>query len=108
MTPWTCAISGCMASFDDPETLLAHQGADHDPHRCRICDELLPAGFYAIRHVVHDHTRAEYVRHYDADSDDIRERESVVERVEDLVDVESLRRRLDRVDGEGARVEAVE
>ena len=106
MAPWTCAIGDCSTAFDDLEALVAHQVTDHDPHRCRICDTAVPEGFFAIRHVVEEHTRAEYVRHYDADADDIRLRESIVDEVESVVDEETLRRRLDAADG--TRAEAVE
>lgn len=108
MDSWTCAIRGCQASFDDLEALIAHQVSGHEPHRCRVCDEVVSEGFFAIRHAVEDHTRAEYVRHYDANADDIRLRESLVDRIEDVVDVESLRQRLEAVDGDGTRAEAVE
>lgn len=108
MGSWTCSIGGCLASFDDLEALIAHQVSGHEPHRCRICDDIVSEGFFAIRHVVKEHTRAEYVRYYDANSDDIRLRESLVDRIDADIDVESLRRRLDAVDTEGTRAEAVE
>ncbi|MFB6134004.1 MAG: hypothetical protein ABEJ55_03355, partial [Halanaeroarchaeum sp.] len=61
MVPWNCAIRGCTASFDDLEALVAHQVTEHDPHHCRICDTVVSEGYFAIRHAVNDHTRAEYV-----------------------------------------------
>ncbi|AKH97165.1 DUF7565 family protein [Halanaeroarchaeum sulfurireducens] len=108
MDSWTCAIGDCAASFDDLEALVAHQVTTHEPHRCRICDEIVPEGFFAIRHAVEEHSRAEYVRHYDADSDAIRLRESVVERVSDAIDVEALQRRLDAAEPDRPRAEVIE
>ncbi|MGM0398379.1 MAG: DUF7565 family protein [Halobacteriota archaeon] len=108
MAPWTCAIGGCAASFDDIEALVAHQVTGHEPHRCRVCDEIVPEGFFAIRHVVEEHTRAEYVRFYDANSDDIRLRESLVEDVTAEIDVEALHRRLEADGTDGPQAEALE
>ncbi|MFB6093524.1 MAG: hypothetical protein ABEJ77_01095 [Halanaeroarchaeum sp.] len=95
MPPWTCDIGDCGATFDDVEALVAHQVAGHDPHRCRMCEDVVPEGFFAIRHAVEEHTRAEYVRHYDADSDDIRLRENLVETVEEIVDESRLEREIE-------------
>ena len=86
MSRWLCAIEGCMTGFEDVESLLAHQRDDHDSHDCAICGQTVPAGLFAIRHAFHEHTRAEYVRHYDADSEDIRWREQVLAAVEDSLD----------------------
>lgn len=108
MPPWTCAIGDCAASFDDLEALIAHQVEGHEPHTCRVCDEIVPEGFFAIRHAVEEHSRAEYVRYYDADADDIRLRESLVESVSAVLDVEALHRRLETADGDDVTAEAVE
>ncbi|MDR5656825.1 MAG: DUF7565 family protein [Halobacteriota archaeon] len=78
MSRWLCAIEGCMVGFEDVESLLAHQRDDHEGHTCEICGERVPAGFFAIRHAFEEHTRAEYVRHYDGDSDAIRWREQIL------------------------------
>jgi hypothetical protein len=81
MERWACAIEGCLSEFPDVESVLAHQRDDHADHTCRICGEELNAGFFAIRHAFEEHTRAEYVRHYDADADAIRWRERVASSV---------------------------
>ncbi|PSQ13878.1 hypothetical protein BRD02_11480 [Halobacteriales archaeon QS_8_69_73] len=69
---WACAIEGCDYGAGGAEKLLAHQADEHE-HRCAIWA-------------------------YDADADDVRERESVVEAVEAAVDVEAVVERLDDVD----------
>lgn len=83
MSRWVCAIEGCLEDFDDVESVLAHQRDDHEGHTCRICNETVPAGFFAIKHAFEEHTRAEYVRYYDGDSDDIRWREKILQAVGD-------------------------
>lgn len=108
MTAWTCAIGGCAASFDDLEALLVHQVKGHEPHQCRVCDAVIPAGFFAIRHAVEEHTRAKYVRYYDADADDIRLRESLVEEITSRIDVDALRRRIENAETDRVPAEAVE
>ncbi|MFB6124630.1 MAG: hypothetical protein ABEJ59_01560 [Halanaeroarchaeum sp.] len=107
MSSWACAISECEAAFDDLEALLAHQVSGHDPHECRVCGEVVPAGFFAIQHAFDEHSRADYVRHYDADSDAIRDREHLKAAVESAIDVGTLRRRLEAAGADGARAEAV-
>ncbi len=89
MSRWVCAIEGCLADFEDVESVLSHQRDDHEGHTCRVCGESVSAGFFAIKHAFTEHTRAEYVRHYDADSDAIRWREKITESVEDTLDTES-------------------
>lgn len=91
MKPWGCGIDGCGATFDGVEDLLTHQVTDHSPIECKVCGELVPDGFYAIRHVFGEHTRAKYVRHYDGDADAIRYRENLIEEVEDRVDPDDVR-----------------
>lgn len=86
MSRWVCAIEGCLAAFENVESVLAHQRDDHQGHTCRVCGEPVSAGFFAIKHAFEEHTRAEYVRHYDADSDDIRWREQITESVEESLD----------------------
>jgi hypothetical protein len=90
MTPWACGIVGCDRDFETAEGLIRHQVADHPSHECKVCGRTVPAGYLAIRHAFEEHTRAEYVRAYDADSDDIRAREQLIEVVEEAVDVTSL------------------
>ena len=98
MTPWACGIAGCGRGFESPEGLIRHQTADHPAHECRVCGETVAAGYLAIRHTFEEHTRAEYVRAYDADSDDIRAREELIELVETEVDVGSL---IGKLEGDG-------
>ncbi len=95
MTPWACGIVQCDASFEDAPALIEHQVFDHEPRECGVCGETVPAGFLAIRHAFDRHTRAEYLRAYDADSDDIRMRENVKELIEEAVDVPALLQELD-------------
>lgn len=101
MTPWACGIEGCQDRFDTAEHLIRHQVADHPSCECAVCGERYPAGFIAIRHTFDEHTRADYVRAYDADSDDIRHREQVKELVEREVDVDGLLSQIE-ADGEPA------
>lgn len=83
MSRWVCAIEGCLSPYDDVESLLSHQRDDHEQHTCRVCGETVSAGFFAIKHAFEEHTRAEYVRHYEGDADAIRWREQILESVED-------------------------
>jgi hypothetical protein len=94
MSPWQCAIRGCGDVFPDAESALVHQTTDHDRHTCKVCSAVLPAGYFAIRHVFDEHGRAEYVRAYDANAADIRERERVRADIESAVDVDAVRGRL--------------
>ncbi len=90
MPLWACGIMGCGEGFGSVESLLQHQTADHPPSECRVCGKTLPSGFLAIQHAFDEHTRAEYVRAYDADSDDIRHREQIKELIEDEIDVTAV------------------
>ena len=94
---WACAIEGCDYGAGGAEKLLAHQADEHE-HRCAVCETVLPDGYFAIRHAFEEHSRVEYMQAYDADADDVRERESVVEALEAAVDVEAVVERLDDVD----------
>lgn len=95
MPGWECGIGTCGQTFADLESLLAHQVGDHEHIECSVCGTVVPDGYFAIHHAVEEHTRAEYARYYDADSDDIRLRETLKEDVEELVDVAELRERLE-------------
>jgi len=103
MTAWTCAIEGCGEGFASADGLLEHQVEDHDPCTCKVCGGTFPAGFFAIRHAFGEHTRADYLRAYDADSDDIRAREAVADRIEEAVDLPAL---LDSLGTEGRPFES--
>ncbi|MFB6106134.1 MAG: hypothetical protein ABEJ70_04080 [Halobacteriaceae archaeon] len=95
MPGWECGIRGCGRAYADLESMLAHQVTDHERHECAVCGAVVPDGFFAIKHAFEQHTRAEYVRNYDADAEDIRVRERVKSRVESQVDVGRLRERFD-------------
>ena len=95
MSPWQCAIRGCGTHFADAEDVLVHQATEHDPHVCEICSAAVPEGYFAIRHALEEHCRAEYVRAYDAGPDDIRERETIRAAVEATVDVSTVADRLE-------------
>jgi hypothetical protein len=90
MSEWTCGIEGCGGQFESADQLVEHQSRDHDPTACEVCGESVPAGFFAIRHAFTEHTRADYLRAYDADSDDIRVREDVLDVVEERADLTGL------------------
>lgn len=102
MSDWVCGIAGCSTRFDTAEDLISHQVDEHVPCTCAVCGESHPEGFLAIRHAFTEHTRAEYVRAYDADSDDIRLREGLIETIEAQVDLSSVLNQLD-VDAEEKR-----
>ena len=95
---WECAIEGCGHRTDAADELLVHQATDHEPVRCEICGTRIPDGYFAIRHVFDEHTRAQYVRTYDADAEGIRERESIREDLEAEADLEAV---VERVNGDG-------
>ncbi|WP_255150811.1 DUF7565 family protein [Halorarius halobius] len=92
---WTCAIEGCGHEADRAEDLLVHQASEHDRHQCAVCGTVVPDGYFAIRHAFSEHTRAEYVRAYEADPEDVRHRESVMEAIEDAVDIDEVVSRID-------------
>lgn len=95
MVSWACGITGCGGSFGDPEALIRHQAINHPACECLVCGETVPAGYLAIRHAFEEHSRAEYVRAYDADADAIREREALLDVIEGEVDVQQLVGQLD-------------
>lgn len=90
MSRWTCGIDGCEASFDDVESTIIHQTTDHQRHECKVCGTIVPDGYFAIRHAFDEHTRAEYVRAYDADSSAVRVREEIKDEVEETADLQSV------------------
>ena len=94
---WECAIGDCGYATDDAEELLVHQASDHERHRCAVCGTTVPDGYFAIRHAFSEHSRAEYLRSYEADTDDIRVRERILTEIESVADVE---RALDRLGGD--------
>lgn len=88
---WTCAVAGCGRRFDDPKPLLKHQAKAHPSHTCKICEQTVPAGFFAIKHAFDHHRRSEYVRAYDADPNDIRLRERTLQAVIEAVDIDRIK-----------------
>ncbi|MGM0606112.1 MAG: DUF7565 family protein [Halobacteriota archaeon] len=90
MIGWRCAIGDCEQVFDDGESLVLHQATEHDKHECKVCNTLTYDGYIAIRHAFDEHTRAEFVRAYDADSEAVREREQVKAFVESDVDLRAV------------------
>jgi hypothetical protein len=90
MALWTCGIDGCEARFEDVEAAIIHQTTEHERHECEICGAIVPEGYFAIRHAFDEHTRAEFVRAYDADSDAVRKREDVKQSVEAEADLQRV------------------
>ncbi|MFC7177065.1 DUF7565 family protein [Halosegnis marinus] len=95
---WSCAIEGCGAEAERAEDLLVHQATEHERLQCGVCGTVLPDGYFAIRHAFDEHSRAEYVRAYDADADDIRKRESVLDAIENEADLDEV---VARINGGG-------
>ncbi len=102
---WKCAIGGCEYATEDAGELLVHQATAHERHRCAVCGTTVPDGYFAIRHAFSEHSRAEYLRNYEADTDDIRLRETVRNELEAEADIEAVVRRL-RGDGQEATSKA--
>ena len=92
---WACAIEDCSYDAEAVEELLVHQATVHERHECAVCSTLVPDGYFAIRHAFSEHSRVDYLRHYDAGADDVRIRETVMEAVESAADVEAVVERLD-------------
>ncbi|AUX08852.1 zinc finger C2H2-type domain protein [Halalkaliarchaeum desulfuricum] len=102
MVRWNCGIDGCGAGFDTVEDAIVHQTTEHQRHECNVCGTIVPEGYFAIRHAFEEHTRAEYVRAYDADSTAVRLREQVKEQIESEADLQQVVERLDDARGGGA------
>lgn len=99
MARWHCGIDGCDADFDTAEETIVHQTTEHQRHECKVCGTIVPEGYFAIRHAFEEHTRAEYVRAYDADSSAVRLREQVKDRIESEADLKQVVERLDSARG---------
>ena len=95
MALWMCGIDGCEAEFDEVEETILHQTTEHQRHECKVCGAIVPEGYFAIRHALDEHTRAEYVRAYDADSSAVRQREKIKADIEREADIERVVDRLD-------------
>ncbi|MFB6092052.1 MAG: hypothetical protein ABEK02_03465 [Haloquadratum sp.] len=90
MSLWKCGIGGCDERFEEVEAAIIHQTVDHDRHECAVCGSIVPDGYFAIRHAFEEHSRAEFVRAYDADSTAVRVREDVKADVEDEADLRAV------------------
>ncbi|ACV12634.1 zinc finger C2H2-type domain protein [Halorhabdus utahensis DSM 12940] len=99
MSRWECTIEGCGDTFDRVEDLVVHQSTGHERVECEVCGTVLPDGYFAIRHAFEEHTRAEYVRSYDASAAEVRHRENVKETIEDQADIREVVDRLEGGDG---------
>ncbi|MFP9061079.1 hypothetical protein ACLI4R_11165 [Natrialbaceae archaeon A-chndr2] len=87
---WECGIDDCEAVFDDVESAIAHQVSAHERLECGVCGTIVPDGYLGIRHVFTEHSRAEYVRAYGADSEDVRQREKLLEEIDETIDEKRL------------------
>ncbi|RQH03107.1 DUF7565 family protein [Natrarchaeobius oligotrophus] len=87
---WECGIDGCGSVFEDVESAVIHQATEHERPECKVCGTIVPDGYLAIRHAFNEHSRAEYVRAYGADSEDVREREELIEEIESVADMELI------------------
>ena len=97
MVPWRCGIGDCETQTDDVEALIRHQTDEHAAHECRVCGTVVPDGYLAIRHAFEAHTRAEYVRAYDATSEAVRRREQIKATIETKIDIDSVIADLDDI-----------
>ncbi|MFW6320737.1 MAG: DUF7565 family protein [Halohasta sp.] len=96
MSGWRCGIGDCGKGFEDVESLIIHQTTEHEKHECQVCGTLIPDGYFAIRHAFDEHTRAQYVRAYDADSAAVRRREEIQAAIEAEADLNAVVDQLDR------------
>lgn len=87
---WECGIDDCGAAFDDATAAVVHQANEHDRCACKVCGAVVPDGYVAIRHVFTEHSRAEYVRAYGANSEDVRHRERLLEEINEVVDEQAI------------------
>lgn len=96
MARWKCAIEGDETqSFDRIEDLMIHQATEHERIQCKVCGTVVPDGYFAIKHAFDEHSRAEYVRAYDASAKEVRRREKVLEHIRDEADIREV---VDRID----------
>jgi hypothetical protein len=98
MPRWECAIEADGEVFDRVEDLIVHQSTQHQRVKCEVCGAVLPDGFFAIRHAFDEHSRAEYVRAYDASASEVRRRENVKESIENAADIREVIDRLENGD----------
>ncbi|MDJ1431699.1 hypothetical protein [Halostagnicola sp. A-GB9-2] len=93
---WDCGIDDCGDVFEEVEQAIIHQATEHERRECKVCGTIVPDGYLSIRHVFTDHSRAEYVRAYSASSEDVREREDLLEEIESVADMELIANELKR------------
>lgn len=93
---WECGIAGCDAAFEDVESTVVHQATEHTRQECKVCGTIVPDGYLAIRHAFNEHSRAEYVRAYGASSEEVRNREELLEEIEDVADMKAIAEELKR------------
>ena len=84
--PWECGIDGCGAVFEDVESAIVHQATEHERRECKVCNTIVPDGYLAIQHAFTEHSRAEYVRAYGANSEDVRQREELLDEIDSIAD----------------------
>ncbi|QPV61421.1 hypothetical protein I7X12_11650 [Halosimplex litoreum] len=96
MASWECAIDGDDEQFERVEDLIVHQSTAHERIECKVCGTVLPDGYFAIRHAFDEHSRAEYVRAYDATAKEVRRRENTKENIEEEADIREV---IDRLEG---------
>ncbi|MFB6184065.1 MAG: hypothetical protein ABEI96_05875 [Haloarculaceae archaeon] len=99
MARWECGIDDCGERFDRVEDLIVHQSTSHERAECKVCGAILPDGYFAVRHAFDEHSRAEYVRAYDASASEVRHRENVKETIEETADIREVVDRLEGGDG---------
>jgi hypothetical protein len=87
---WECAIEACGHRSEAVDDLLLHQVTDHERVRCGVCGTMVADGYFALHHAFDEHTRAQYVRAYAADPDEISHREAVLAAVEREADLEAV------------------
>jgi len=95
MARWECVIDGDGRTFDRVEDLMIHQATEHERIECLVCGAIVPDGYFAIRHAFEEHSRAEYVRAYDASAAEVRRREKVKETIEEVADIREV---VDRIE----------
>ena len=95
MSRWECAIDGDDKQFDRVEELIIHQSKEHERISCKVCGTVVPDGYFAIKHAFDEHSRAEYVRAYEASAAEVRRRESIKESVEATADMSEVVNRLE-------------
>ena len=95
MSAWECDIDDCGKQFGSVEDAIVHQTTEHERRECEVCGSVVPDGYFAIKHAFDEHSRAEYVRAYDASAAEVRRREKIKDDIEDVADIREV---VDRID----------